>query len=228
MSTALVAAMRNPVRPMMQGLMYTPVFRLAFPHLDAPWGGDEAKKIPPSFQILAVCADDANLTEITTAVDKSLTQRFGPQALELLALGSYRYPILPKRKMAVKYAGFEGTGMYLNLRARQDSRPMCIDASQGKNVILQVGAIENVMYSGCFCYATVSAYSYDKGGGKGVSLNFRTLVKVADGERFGGMAPTSEDEAMAAVTGVELPGLVDYSTGAPVIDGKAEEIDPFS
>lgn len=223
MLPALKSAMSKPVATGTNGLFYTPVFRLAFPHLDAPWGGDPVKNIPPAFTFLGVFDDDADLSQIENALKASLVTKFGKGAINLLGAGAYRYPLRPKMVMAEKYSGFEGSGMFGSFRARADAQPACIDMSQGKQVLLQLGAIERSIYAGCYCYATCTIYAFDKGGGKGVSLGVRTLVKVADGERFGGMAPTSKEEAVAATTAVSLPGLITGDVGS-IIDGKAEEV----
>lgn len=221
---ALQAAMRSPVGPVQNALWYTPVFRVAFPHLDEPWAGEnKSGKAEPAFSCLGVFADDADLSYLTREAARLLASKHGPQFQVLVNASKLRWPLMPKAAMAIKYAGFEGDGFYASFRANQSAPPACVDRTGDRSLVLQRGAIERSIYAGSFCYAVVSIYYYSKGGGQGVGTGLRTLVKVADGERFGGAQPPSEAEVAAAVSGVQLPGLV-AAGGGLVIEGRAEPV----
>lgn len=224
MSNALATAMRVPVRlPNLEpSILTTPVFRASFVHLDVPWGGDEGKGTLPSYQLLAVFADDADLSQMKAAQSRGLVSKFGPEAPGMVQHGVYKVAIMPKAKMAIKYQGFEGNGFYASLRSRSTNPPVCINLMSGNPVVLQRGAIERVIYAGCYCYATFQPYTYDKSGGKGISFGLRTLVKVADGDSLGGPTPASREEVLGSVAGLNLPGLIISNDVPTLIEGKAE------
>lgn len=207
-SPALLQAMRLPVRTMDKGLYFTPIFRVSFPHLDVPWGNTLNPQAPPGYMVNALFADDADLSEMKTLLDNSLVSKFGPMAPQMVSAGAFKYALRPKFTKAT-FQGYEGPGYFCALRARQETPPACVDITTGKPMLLQIGAIERVIYAGCFAYASYTIYSFDKGGGKGVSCNLRTLVKVAEGEHFAGLPAVSRDEAAAAIANVVVPGVID-------------------
>src|SRR5215475_10447610 len=208
MNTALLNAMKYPVRGPDKGLHFTPVFRVSFPHLDQPWGNTLNPQAPPGYMVNALFADDADISQMKGLLDKALTDRFGPSAPQLVGAGVYKYALRPKVAKA-NFQGYDGTGFYCAMRARQETPPACVDISTGKPVLLQIGAIERVIYAGSYCYGAYTIYSFDKGGGKGVSCNLRTLVKVSDGEHFAGLPAVTREEAAAAIANVQIPGIVD-------------------
>jgi hypothetical protein len=210
MNGALLQAMKFPVRGPDKGLFFTPVFRVSFPHLDVPWGNSQNPNAPPAFQLNAIFADEADLSQMQNQLNTALASKFGPNATSpaLIQAGVYKYALRPKIVKS-NFQGYEGSGHFASLRARQDTPPACVDISTGKAVLLQIGAIERVIYAGCYAYAAYTTFAFEKGGGKGVSCGLRTLVKVADGELFGGLPAVSRDEAAAAVANVQIPGIVD-------------------
>lgn len=224
MNGALAQAMRFPVRGPDKGLYFTPVFRMSFPHLDQPWGNTQNPQAPPGYLCNALFADDADLSQMKALLDQALIARFGPTAPQLVGAGVFKYALRPKAAKAT-FQGYEGSGFFAGFRAKQETPPACVDISHGKPTLLQLGAIERVIYAGCYVYAAYTVYSFDKGGGKGVSCNLRTLVKVADGEAFAGLPPVSREEAVAAIANVQIPGIVDMrgvATGF-LIPGQTEQ-----
>lgn len=49
-------------------------------------------------------------------------------------------------------------------------------------------------YSGCYGRACVDFYAYNAGGGKGVAVGIRSLMKLADGEPLGGAASNPRED----------------------------------
>lgn len=217
MSNALAIAMQKPVKlpNLPSGFMVTPIMRVSFPHLDAPWAGDNPQA-QAAYQVLGIFSDDADISSLRAAENRFLVQKFGPGAPQQVQFGMYKMPIHPKLKMSARYSGFEGDGYYATFRAKPTAPPACIDASRGKPILLQRGAIERVIYPGCYCYATFQPYNFDKGGGKGVSFGLKTLVKVADGDNLGGPREATREEVLGSVVGLNLPGLIVHD-GTPVL-----------
>ncbi len=61
------------------------------------------------------------------------------------------------------------------------------------------------IYSGCYAKATVTAYSYDMMGNKGVSLSLQNVQKTRDGEPLAGSRNSAESE-FEPVGGSETEG----------------------
>lgn len=57
---------------------------------------------------------------------------------------------------------------------------------------LRSGAYEPLMedefYAGCYCVMSVVPFAYDKSGNRGVSFSLQNILKIRDGEEFGGGA----------------------------------------
>lgn len=67
-------------------------------------------------------------------------------------------------------------------------RPGIID--KNKNTIVEE---DDEFYSGCYARATVTLYSFDKGGNKGVAIGLQNLQKLKDGEHFSGRVSAEND-----------------------------------
>ena len=48
-------------------------------------------------------------------------------------------------------------------------------------------------YAGCWAYATVNAYAYDKKGNRGISFGLQNLIFIRDDEKFSGNSSAEED-----------------------------------
>lgn len=62
-------------------------------------------------------------------------------------------------------------------------------------------------YNGCFARAAITAYGWEYQGKKGVSFNLNNLIKVGDGERFGGAVAATDDFAEIEVAPVEADDI---------------------
>lgn len=51
------------------------------------------------------------------------------------------------------------------------------------------------LYSGCYAYVSINFYPYDFNGSKGVAAGLNNIMKVAEGERLGGVASAETDFA---------------------------------
>lgn len=103
-------------------------------------------------------------------------------------------------------AGFPEGGFFASLTAGVKYPPGVVvyDREEKKNVPVPRENVGQVVYSGCYCEATVAVYPYDNNGGKGLALGLRNIRKIADGERLDGSASAVEDFAGDEFDG-ELP-----------------------
>jgi len=51
------------------------------------------------------------------------------------------------------------------------------------------------LYSGCYAYVSINFYPYDFNGSKGVAAGLNNIMKVAEGERLGGITSAETDFA---------------------------------
>jgi hypothetical protein len=61
------------------------------------------------------------------------------------------------------------------------------------------------IYAGCYCMATVVAYTYEKSGNKGVSFGLRHIMKTRDGESFSGRSRAEDDFADVVLPDEDTP-----------------------
>lgn len=74
------------------------------------------------------------------------------------------------------------------IRASSTRKPLVLD--KYKNVITD----ESEIYGGCYCYAVLDFYAYNFNGKKGITASLVSVMKIADGEPFGGAARATADD----------------------------------
>ena len=68
-------------------------------------------------------------------------------------------------------------------------------------------------YSGCYGYASITFYAYNRNGNKGIACGLNNLMKTRDGENLGGRAKAEDDFA-----DIVLDDDDDFAGFAPVDD----------
>ena len=137
------------------------------------------------YNVLAIFDPDADLTDIKKAIVEVMNDRFGDKS---------KWPNVwrnPIRKCEEKQTG--GTfpngmmagGHFMNLKTTR--KPGLVDQDL-KDII----SAED-FYSGCYAKASISAFSYDRAGNRGVSFGLQNLQKTADGEKLT-KQPRPQDE----------------------------------
>lgn len=168
----------------------TPAFRVSFPKV---FEAESFNGGAPKFSVAAVW-DPSKFTPaekrlwqaMTDLCDEVSMERFKKKMSELPA--NFKRAIRDGAEKA-DLAGYgEGT-LFANLSSKM--KPGLIDRTKGGSPITD----ENEFYPGCYAIATVSAYSYDQGGGKGVALGLQNLMKVGDGDRLDSRTDAGDDFA---------------------------------
>lgn len=90
--------------------------------------------------------------------------------------------------------GFEEGGIFINLKSA--NKPQCVE--RNSNGDLEEIIDSSKIYGGCILMASVNAFAYDQLGNKGVSFGLNNILKVSDGERFGGKNSAADDFAQVA------------------------------
>ena len=68
-----------------------------------------------------------------------------------------------------------------------DMKPQIVDSNL--DPIME----KDQVYSGCYCRVSVNMYPFNSNGNKGVAVGLGNILKVKDGERFGGGSTAEED-----------------------------------
>lgn len=177
----------------------TPDFRVSFPAVFAAkeaMGGGEAK-----FSITMLFAPGTDLTPLKALVKAAGVEKWGPD------MTKWPKPLrLPFRDGAEKdYEGYGKGVVFCNASSKQ--KPGIVD----QNVQPIIDPSE--FYGGCYARATVTAFTYDKAGNKGIALGLRNIQKMRDGDPFSGKnkpendfdsIPLPSDTKTEATTGGDL------------------------
>jgi len=76
------------------------------------------------------------------------------------------------------------------INANSNEKPGIVDADL--NPILD----KNEFYSGCYGRASITLYPYDASGSKGIAAGLNNVMKLEDGEKFGGASSAAADFAV--------------------------------
>ena len=92
-------------------------------------------------------------------------------------------------KDAPEYAGH----MFFN--ANSNNRPIVLDRAKNK---IDEDKFGDVIYAGCYVYASFNAFAFDAKGNRGVSLGLQGVMKWADGERLAGGGSVADFDGIEA------------------------------
>lgn len=167
----------------------TPVFRVSFPELA------EAKAFnngEPKFGLSAVWTP-AKFTDKEKELWKAIGAALDAESKERFKVAFKDLPANIKRGIrdGAEKANMEGYGAgtkFASLTTKM--RPGVVDKDKAP---IPVEALKEAIYPGCYCRATVTTYSYDRNGGKGVALGLMNVQKVADGGRLDSRTDAAED-----------------------------------
>lgn len=170
--------------------LITPVFRVCFPAVFQPESMEEGG--PMKYGVSAVWdpskfsdRDKKRWAAMRKALDTESQGRFKKDVKDLP--GNFKRALRDGAERAHLEGYGEGT-VFANLTTK--SRPGVVDIS--KSPIGPEHGNADEIYPGCYCRATVGAYSYDNKG-KGVALGLNNLQKVKDGPRLDGRTRAEDD-----------------------------------
>lgn len=163
----------------------TPKFRAAFAnvfHAKAAEGSDVEK-----FSVSMIFDEDAVKTpefkKIKKAVDSLLKEKFG--SLPAKQFAKLKNPLRDCEEKD-DMDGYDEGHTFAN--ASTLHRPGIVDKNRN-----QIVEEDDEFYSGCYARATITLYSFDKQGNKGVAFGLQNLQKLADGEHFSGRTKAEDD-----------------------------------
>jgi hypothetical protein len=173
-------------------MVITPKARVSFPNVFKARSFQDAEGLAKSFQVDLIF-DEADLAqEYKGKKRQTVSLKKAVHNVKLDQWGankdkwpSFAHPVFKKgdartNKDGEVYQGYEGK-IFLTAKCGEKFPP---------KVILADGtpADEKSFYGGCYARAQLIARPYDFGGNRGVRFLLLQLMKVEDGERFGGIA----------------------------------------
>lgn len=182
------------------GQVLTPEFRVSFPAVfearAAAEGQEKKFSVTMLFRVAETEASKkagekvVSIQPLVDAARAVIVEKFGPDKAKWPA--GLR---LPFRKGTEKdYDGYDEGIIFV--RCSSKLRPGVVDQK------VQPIIDPNEFYGGCYAYATVSPYWYDKAGNKGISFGLRNIQKSRDGEPFSGRnKPENDFDAIPVPSG---------------------------
>jgi len=147
----------------------TPVARASFVHVFQPQKNDQGKF---EYRMTMIFDKDADISELKAIVKEAIKEKYGtnpPKNLKLPIkngndLDTDKYPEY-KNKIVINVKSVNYPPGIIDYKTKQP----ITDPSE--------------FYSGCYCVASLVAYTYEhKSGGKGVSFGLQNIMKIKDGE----------------------------------------------
>lgn len=165
----------------------TPKFRASFPWLFEPQPPMEGSQGEPKYSVVMLFDKAAQASKEYKAMralaEAAIKDRWGDKVPPNL-----RNPF----RNGSEKADLEGYGDgVVFVTASSKMQPGVVDAKLNRVMSREVGP--DGFYAGCFARATVSAYTYDKGGNRGVAFGLQNVQKLGDGEAFSGRVRAEDD-----------------------------------
>lgn len=163
----------------------TTIVRLAFEEINTPKTvkGAEAGKSDKKYSCALIFPPDADMSVLEALADGAAADKFGAKAKTMrLASPFKRQADATNQKTGERYEGMSDSGVYIN--ATSWFKPSILSPTNE-----EIEPTPDVLYSGMYVRATVSAAGYEAEGKKGVTFRLAALQIVAKGERFAASAP---------------------------------------
>ena len=162
----------------------TPVFRASFVYVFTPRKNEQSGK--DEYSIKMIFDKDADLSDLKAIIKEAIADKWGSNPPRGL-------------KLPLKDGNAGDTEKYPEDKDKFVANAKTTIAPPGVvNAHIQPITDPSEVYSGCYMRATLTAYAYDKGGGKGVSFGLQNLMKVKDGEPLSSRATAENDFAAFA------------------------------
>ncbi|MDP7462894.1 MAG: DUF2815 family protein [SAR324 cluster bacterium] len=168
---------------------HTPAGRLSYPHLDAPQTGFDGAK--PKYSASLIFEKGTDISVLEKLVLAAAEEKWPKKAKAMLSSGKLRNPIrddwedkpgYPEGCAFISAKSDRQPGMVLNVRG-PDGRPKGVDPED----------IRETFYPGANVRFSVSVYTYDVNGNRGVSFALNNIQKLSDNDRLDGRVSAEDD-----------------------------------
>jgi hypothetical protein len=158
--------------------------RFSYLHIWEPWASDEDKD-PKYSASLIFSKKDKNLKkEIDTAVKAALEQGRTKYGDKFATAKNLKLPLRDGDDRDTEDEAYQNS-WYLNANAT--TKPGIVDKNR-KPVLNQ-----DEVYSGCYGYASITFFPFEKNGNRGIACGLNHLMKTRDGDPLGGRSTAEFD-----------------------------------
>ncbi len=168
----------------------TPKFRASFPAVFAPKaykGGKEVYSVVMLFD--KKLKGEGKLSDMLNLIKATAIEKWGEVPAEVLNMELDTCPFNDGNKKT--YDGYEGT---YTARAASQYPPAIVDTGNAKKDISPQAILDQTeFYAGCYARASITAFTWEAMGRKGISFGLQNLQKLSDGETFSGRGDPLED-----------------------------------
>lgn len=164
----------------------TPLARIAFTDdLFKPRAGDSGVE---KWGCTLLFPKGTDLTALHNAALEAAKLEWGDKAVQWIKDEVIKSPFLDgdgkqaiSKKTGERHAGFAGH-TFIRVSSGAEYRPKLVDRK-----VLPITSKDGPLYSGCYGYAVVNAYTWDNASqGKGISFSLSMIQVAKDGDRLGG------------------------------------------
>jgi len=163
--------------------------RLSYPKLFVPEANDKGV-LKYSAAFLVPKSDTKTIAAINAAVEAAkvvgLTTKWNNKIPPNLKMPLRDGDV---EKDAPEYAGH----MFFN--ANSNNKPIVLDRAKNK---LDEDKFGEIIYAGCYVYASFNAFAFDEKGNRGLSLGLQGVMKWKDGERLAGGGSVADFDGIEA------------------------------
>lgn len=149
----------------------TPLFRLSYPALFEPRAYEQNE---PKYSLVMLFDKKADLSELKKLAMAAIEEKWPDKAKRPRNLKT------PFRDGDTEYPDRDGYQNSIFVRASSDSKHKPAVVNAKREPIYDEGEV----YAGCYGYAIVSCYAFNKAGNAGVAFSLHGFQKVKDGESF--------------------------------------------
>lgn len=167
----------------------TPRFRVSYPVVFQPKAMNEGDA---KYSVMMIFDKEAQATKEFAAIKKNVLEELKakwPKASKDIMKERYLKVFKPAEKCVnsdgERYEGCEDG--FIVLRAQSKFPPEVIN--QRKETIVD----ENDFYPGCYALAKITPASFDLPTNKGITLYLGNIMKIAEGDRLGGVRSAAND-----------------------------------
>lgn len=171
----------------------TPVFRLSFPKFFVAEAMEEGGS--KKFGCQAIWTP-AKFTAADKALWKALLAEMDSCSMGLFKKHWKDLPAAAYKKgirSGMEKEELAGYGEGTRFASLSSAKRPGVILAKDKTPISPDEGNEDLIYPGCYCQATVGVFSYNKGGGKGVSLSLRNVRKIKNGDRLDNQVDAEDD-----------------------------------
>ncbi len=207
----------------------TPLCKLSYPTLFTPRaiGDSTVEKYSTALCFTKDSTEDglpdANIKPMKEAALAVAVSRW-PEAVEMIKKGKLTWPFREDAEQIAE-KGYDAFNIFCFMNSNSKQQPSVvgahIDPSTGKLVVI---TDPSLAYAGVIARASLTAYTYDVRGNKGVTFGLNHVQIVTDGERMDGRSsPDGVFDALA-----EAPSLADFEETTGTDEAPAEDADALA